>query len=103
MNQKVPLDQNYQSLRGGYKVPARGGMRGWNPWSNLANYRMVKASKKEDLYLRTRVKSVWSKFSLVNLEEIMESELVTVRRITLSKADIDEAIKTYIEAYHAHS
>ena len=30
----------------------------------------------------------------------MESELVTVRRITLSKADIDEAIKAYIEAYH---
>lgn len=32
----------------------------------------------------------------------MESKLVTVRRITLLKADVNEAIKTYIEAYHAH-
>jgi len=31
----------------------------------------------------------------------MESKLVTVWRITLLKADVDEAIKTYIEAYHA--
>ena len=30
----------------------------------------------------------------------MESGLVTVRRITLLKADVDEAIKTYIEVYH---
>jgi hypothetical protein len=30
----------------------------------------------------------------------MESELVTVRRIVLSRDDVEEAIKTYIEAYH---
>ncbi len=30
----------------------------------------------------------------------MESGLVTVWRITLLKPDVDEAIKTYIEAYH---
>jgi len=32
----------------------------------------------------------------------MESELVTVWRIVLSRDDAEEAIKTYIEAYHAH-
>ena len=30
----------------------------------------------------------------------MKTELVTVRRIFLSRDDIEEAIKTYIEAYH---
>lgn len=30
----------------------------------------------------------------------MKSEIVTVRRITLLKADVDDAIKTYIEAHY---
>jgi len=50
----------------GYEVPARGEMEGWNPWSNHANYRRARASKGEDLYLRTRVKSIWSKLIKVN-------------------------------------
>ena len=32
----------------------------------------------------------------------MESELVTVRRINLRQADLEDATKTYIEAYHVN-
>ena len=30
----------------------------------------------------------------------MKSELVTVRRIVLSRDDVEEAVKTYVEAHH---
>ena len=30
----------------------------------------------------------------------MKTELVTVRRIVLSRNDIEEAVKTYVEAHH---
>jgi len=33
----------------------------------------------------------------------MESELVMVRRISLVESDMEQAIKTYIEAYHGNS
>ncbi len=33
----------------------------------------------------------------------MESELVKVRRISLVESDMEQAIKTYIEAHHGNS